>query len=1113
MAIKKKVVWLPYDMDTAIGINNEGELTFDYSLEDTDTVGSAEVYNGQDSVIWNNIRLAFADELAAMYKTLRSEGKLSYALVERMFEEHQNVWPEALVNEDSQFKYLDPLLNPDAGTEPDATYLPMLQGLKTEQRKWWLYNRFRYIDSKYNAGDALTDFIDMRLYARSNVTITPYADIYPTAKFGSYLVTERGHRNVPTTLICPAGLDNPNDTEFQIYSASQLADVGDLSGFYVGRCNISMATKLQSLKIGDSASTYSNTNLKQLTLGSNVLLRTLDVRNCPNLAQAVDVSNCTNIENIYFDGTAITGCQLPNGGILKVLHLPSTVVNLDIRNQTVIQDLVVTVANLESLRLENTPTLDSKSMVNSLVVTTEQVPTVRITGFYWEFTNATEIEAFLDKLDTMKGLDINGNELPKPYLEGTIHTTSLTGEQIASYKERYPYIAVTADYVESTLTLMSYDNTTVLKTITCFNGVPQESIPSAPSKPDSADGHYSYTALGWSKTADAETADADATTDVIADRTVYPAYSKTVKTYTVTWLNNGTVIETDTNVPWGTLPHYDGSTPTYDGQTATGWDRDITQPITGNTTINATYKPQYTATFIKASADGGGTLWSGKFTEGTTPVYGGSTPTSSQGSAEDYPFEGWTPELAPIYANTTYTAKFGSPVQDTEITDSWDTIIANIDNGTYKTAYKIGNYKPLDLGTEGTVNMQIVAMDEDELASGGKAPLTFISKELLASTHVMNGSQKTVDGETAYTAGGWEHSDLRAYLTNTILPLIVTASASVSSRLQTVKKIHSTYNGSSYVKNGQTTHDKLWIPSSYELKAGNTYSNQGAQYNLFSNVTSRKKMRSGSYDEWWMRDAINSNYFREISEGGKAQNAYAPNAIGIALGFCLGLESETITDSWSEIFAAEQGGTYSTKYSIGDTKMLDLGTEGQHLMEIVAFDTDDKADGSGKAKITWISKDLLPTAHAMNATQKVVDGETAYTAGGWEHSDMRDYLKTTIKPLIPETVRNAIVPVTKVSSTYANGAKVVDGQTTTDDVWIPGHREIFNATAYESSGAVYSSKFTSNSNRIKKRNGLPTYWGLRSASSAGTFRVVTNSGTDNRNNAVYSSDIALGFCT
>lgn len=1080
MAIKKKVVWLPYDMDTAIGINNEGELTFDYSLEDTDTVGSAEVYNGQDSVIWNNIRLAFADELAAMYKTLRSEGKLSYALVEQMFEAHQNVWPEALVNEDSQFKYLDPLLNPDTGAEPDATYLPMLQGLKTEQRKWWLYNRFRYIDSKYNAGDALTDFIDMRLYARSNVTITPYADIYPTAKFGSYLVTERGHRNVPTTLICPAGLDNPNDTEFQIYSASQLADVGDLSGFYVGRCNISMATKLQSLKIGDSASTYSNTNLKQLTLGSNVLLRTLDVRNCPNLAQAVDVSNCTNIENIYFDGTSITGCQLPNGGILKVLHLPSTVVNLDIRNQTVIQDLVVTVANLESLRLENTPTLDSKSMVNSLVVTTEQVPTVRITGFYWEFTNATEIEAFLDKLDTMKGLDINGNELPKPYLEGTIHTTSLTGEQIASYKERYPYITVTADYVESTLTLMSYDNTTVLKTITCFNGTPQESIPSVPSKPDSADGHYSYTALGWSKTADAETADASATTDVIADRTVYPAYSKTVKTYTVTWQNqDGTTLETDNNVLWGTTPTYDGSTPTYQGQTSTGWSPAV-GAITGNTTYTAQYKPMYTATFVRASADGGGMLYTQQnVVEGSTPVYGGATPTTTQGSAEDYPFEGWTPELAPIYANTTYTAKFGSPVQDVEITDSWDTIIANIDNGTYKTAYKIGNYKPLNLGTEGTVNMQIVAMDEDDLASGGKAPLTFIAKELLVTSHIMN--------STATTVGGYEATDMRAYLTSTILPLIP---SNVASRLQNVNKIQSTNENGTLVVNGQTTVEKIWIPSTHEIfSTDSIYESQGATYSkIYKDNFSRTKFKTtgGSARDWWSRSTSRSfGFFNTVSNSGGFDTSGAGNKYGVALGFCLGLESETITDSWSEIFAAEQDGTYSTKYSIGDTKMLDLGTEGQHLMEIVAFDTDDKADGSGKAKITWISKDCINSVSLTN-----LDG---------------GYLENTIKPLIPATVMNGIVNVTKYN--YSSG-------TTEDDLWIPNLYEIGITNRYDTqSGAKYN-KFNSNTKRVKKLRGVASEWWARTNINRYRYTVDDDGseGSSYEGGSVIMG-FALGFCT
>ena len=66
--------------------------------------------------------------------------------------------------------------------------------------------------------------------------------------------------------------------------------------------------------------------------------------------------------------------------------------------------------------------------------------------------------------------------------------------------------------------------------------------------------------------------------------------------------------------------------------------------------------------------------------------------------------------------------------------NTYDTILANIENGTYLAKYSIGNYKPLDLGTEGIVNMQIVGFNVDPLADGtGNAPTTWISKEVLAT--------------------------------------------------------------------------------------------------------------------------------------------------------------------------------------------------------------------------------------------------------------------------------------------------------------------------------------------------------------------------------------------
>ncbi len=439
----KKIVFLPYDFDTAIGINNEGSLTFSYNLEDIDTIeGGADVYNGQQSVLWVNMRSAFYDDIKEMYQQLRSDGELSYEVVERMFEEHQSKWPEAIFNEDAYFKYIRPLIDDGSGV-----YLPMLQGSKSEQRKWWLYNRFRYLDSKYNAGDALTDVIQIRGYAKDNITVTPYADVYPSIKYGSYLVQTRGQRNVPTTLICP--LDNVNDTEIYIYSASQLSSVGDLSGFKVGFADFHFATRLQNIKLGDSSSSYTNTNLTSLTLGNNTLLQTIDVRNCPNLTQSIDISGCTNIEEIYFDGTSITGITLPVGGILRVLHLPSTVINLTIRNQPSITDFTMPdYSGITTLRLEN---VSSAVPIFNILENIQPSSRVRLLKFNTNMSSMDDVDDFCDDLDTMKGIDENGNNVENAVVQGTINVPYAQDTRIEEVKARYNEIAIAADLKIDTL--------------------------------------------------------------------------------------------------------------------------------------------------------------------------------------------------------------------------------------------------------------------------------------------------------------------------------------------------------------------------------------------------------------------------------------------------------------------------------------------------------------------------------------------------------------------------------------------------------------------------------------------------------------------------------------
>ena len=477
MSIRRKVVWLPYDMDTAIGINNSGLLVFSYNLEDTDLQQGGEfIFNGQDSVMWTNLRDAFGDQIKTMYQNLRSSGAISYDRVEQMFETHQAKWSEAIFNEDAFFKYIEPLTNPDSGKQPDASYLPMAQGSKAEQRKWWLYNRFRYMDSKFNAGDALQDYIMMRAYAVDDQVLTPYADIYLTTAWDGELTQVRAQRGQTYTLPCPK--DTANDAVVAIYSASQLASVGDLSGLKIKSGNFSMATRIQSLKVGDSDPTYSNTNLTDLQLGNNTLLSVLDVRNCPNLAITVDISGCKNIEEVYFDGTSVAGVTLPNGGILRVLHLPDTITNLTVLNQQNITDLTVPdYSNISTLRIENCGATimgdGTKEMMKDIAANAR----VRLIGIDWDMDDGAEFKEVFDKVNASRGIDEQGGNMNVAQLTGEVYTPLASSAYFRSLQSRYPYVTFTADeltnmvkqYLEGTMTEYVDDEVETISAYAFYN--------------------------------------------------------------------------------------------------------------------------------------------------------------------------------------------------------------------------------------------------------------------------------------------------------------------------------------------------------------------------------------------------------------------------------------------------------------------------------------------------------------------------------------------------------------------------------------------------------------------------------------------------------------------
>ena len=140
-------------------------------------------------------------------------------------------------------------------------------------------------------------------------------------------------------------------------------------------------------------------------------------------------------------------------------------------------------------------------------------------------------------------------------------------------------------------------------------------------------------------------------------------------TYTVTWVNDdGTVLETDTNVPYGTTPTYNGATPTKARTTENtyafaGWSPAIAA-VTGNATYTATYTTISNMRTVTWKNWDGTVLKTDSVALGTMPAYTGTTPTRPDDASYHYTFAGWSPELAVVTDNVTYTAVFGAtPIQ------------------------------------------------------------------------------------------------------------------------------------------------------------------------------------------------------------------------------------------------------------------------------------------------------------------------------------------------------------------------------------------------------------------------------------------------------------------
>ena len=189
-----------------------------------------------------------------------------------------------------------------------------------------------------------------------------------------------------------------------------------------------------------------------------------------------------------------------------------------------------------------------------------------------------------------------------------------------------------------------------------------------------ATAQYTYTFAGWTPTVSTVTGDA----------TYTATYTETLNDYTVTWNDeDGTQLEQDVDVPYGTTPSFDSATPTKAATaqytyTFAGWTP-VVDTVTGDATYTATYTEtlnDYTVTWN--NYNGVQLEQDLNVPYGDTPTYDGATPAQPATAQYTYTFAGWTPTVSAVTGDVIYTAQF------TQTTNSYPITFVNFNGVTLK---------------------------------------------------------------------------------------------------------------------------------------------------------------------------------------------------------------------------------------------------------------------------------------------------------------------------------------------------------------------------------------------------------------------------------------------
>lgn len=116
----------------------------------------------------------------------------------------------------------------------------------------------------------------------------------------------------------------------------------------------------------------------------------------------------------------------------------------------------------------------------------------------------------------------------------------------------------------------------------------------------------------------------------------------------------------------------------------------------------------------------------------------------------------------------------------------------------------------------------------------------------------------------------------------------------------------------------------------------------------------------------------------------------------------------------------------------GETKKIELSDGSQVKVRIVGIYHDETKSGEA-AGLTFCSSAPV-TCLVMN--------KSGTNDGGWKESDLRAYLQDELRPLLPDDLRECLVPVMKLTNNKGYAEKPSCVSATEDELWCPSFVEV-----------------------------------------------------------------------